>query len=183
MSVFPLPILLAILKCCAIFRAVRNSILGGPALLFIFCRWLEVLEFNRQSERFKPTSSTFELQPTAAVSTTRSRSPWFIVSAASVLNSQLDEPEVDKEKKKQQHTFTNNTLMNKLPALINGSAAAGARLPNGWSASVTQTPTSQATIGELQEVLIPLLINKGAHTQTHTRKPCCSPSAGGKVQL
>lgn len=55
-----------------------------------------------------------------------------------------------KKKKPQQSTSTDDTLMNKLPALINGSAAAGARLSNGWSAGVTQTHTSQATIGKLQ---------------------------------
>lgn len=71
--------------------------------------------------------------------------------------------------------------MNKLPALINGSAAAGGRLSNGWSASVTQTHTSQATVGKLHEVLIPLLINKGAHK--HTQTLTLSLSAAGKVQL
>lgn len=48
---------------------------GGPGVLFTFCRWLEVLEFNRQSGGFNPTSSNFELQPTAAAPTTSLRFP------------------------------------------------------------------------------------------------------------
>lgn len=58
-----------------IFRAMRNSFFGGPGVLFTFCRWLEVLEFNRQSGGFNPTSSNFELQPTAAAPTTSLRFP------------------------------------------------------------------------------------------------------------
>lgn len=58
-----------------IFRAMRHSFFGGPGVLFTFCRWLEVLEFNRQSGGFNPTSSNFELQPTAAAPTTSLRFP------------------------------------------------------------------------------------------------------------
>lgn len=61
------------------------SFRGGLGVLFTFCRWLEVLEFNRQSvggggggvQSLKQASG----------------SPCFIVEAASALNSSLGGPE------------------------------------------------------------------------------------------